>query len=486
MMKTDKTSKDITSLQLSNAKYFYQWLVAFAPPIAITLAALSIFREVIVRSILSSAHPVLVYLILVVFFTGIVFCAVALYRFQREGHYINRWKRCHFEGGVQDPILARGDQFSSSIALSALALNLPEVERQSRFELEVGAVRSALGEQLAYANYIAGALIGLGLVGTFVGLLGTLEDLGAVFGSLSQTGNSDVNPTAVFANMVDKLQEPMKGMGTAFVSSLYGLLGSLLVGLCALSVSKAGATVVDDLFAAGRSHAALNPALPAVALSTEKQAKDISQLSALFEQLLQAQIDNEHRLKNWFESGEKRVQTILAQVLETSRVTAATMINEQQQVVEKFSTLLGAHDDNAQILATRITEQDQHLTHSIGQLVERHSTDQAVLREDVMGALNRTHADRSQQVEAIFRAIQNVAALTERSTSVLFDHLQKQAKTLSHEARSAATQKSNVSLNAAPREEELHEGIALLAQSIERQTRFLEEALQSDRTNRKM
>jgi hypothetical protein len=59
-----------------------------------------------------------------------------------------------------------------------------------------------------------------------------------LFGALVQTSSANTNPTELFADMVGRLQEPMRGMGTAFVASLYGLLGSLLLGLQILAVGK--------------------------------------------------------------------------------------------------------------------------------------------------------------------------------------------------------------------------------------------------------
>jgi putative cell wall-binding protein len=46
--------------------------------------------------------------------------------------------------------------------------------------------------------------------------------------------------------MISRLQAPMKAMGTAFVASLYGLLGSLIVGLMAYSAKKTAMQVMDE------------------------------------------------------------------------------------------------------------------------------------------------------------------------------------------------------------------------------------------------
>jgi hypothetical protein len=94
-------------------------------------------------------------------------------------------------------------------------------------------------------SYIGGALIGLGLVGTFIGLLGTLQELGALFSSLLNTGSQSTASADMFGDMLRRMQGPLRGMGTAFVASLYGLLGSLLLGLVVLSVRKTGEDIID-------------------------------------------------------------------------------------------------------------------------------------------------------------------------------------------------------------------------------------------------
>jgi hypothetical protein len=117
-------------------------------------------------------------------------------------------------------------------------------------ELEAGAF--ALEQKLELPHFLGGALVGMGLVGTFIGLLGTLEDLSTVFSALVNPSISTMSPTQMFSDMVTKLQAPMQGMGTAFVASLYGLLGSLLVTLMMVSARKTIASTLHHIHAVVR------------------------------------------------------------------------------------------------------------------------------------------------------------------------------------------------------------------------------------------
>ena len=119
--------------------------------------------------------------------------------------------------------------------------------QQAIIEQEMDAIQERLNDRLVLPQYLSGALVGLGLVGTFIGLLGTLEDLGKLFGALVQTSSTNANPAEIFTDMVRRLQDPMRGMGTAFVASLYGLFGSLLLGLQILAVEKVGHSLSNQL-----------------------------------------------------------------------------------------------------------------------------------------------------------------------------------------------------------------------------------------------
>jgi hypothetical protein len=465
--------------------------VAFLPPVAITVSAGTLFQDAIYRSIVSSSHPVLVYVILVAYFLGLMMCAVALWRYQRESRYVWLWQKRLMKGRLPEPgpsERANGQPIVAAALTSLLARAAP-AQRQALFELEVAAASSALADRLAYANYIVGALIGLGLVGTFVGLLGTLEDLGAVFGSLAGTGNAEMNPTAVFSNMVQKLQSPMKGMGTAFVSSLYGLLGSLVVGLCALSVSKAGGAVVKQLHSAARTLGAVLAQAAGTDSEVLEPATPTHQLQSLMVQMLENQADRDTHLQTWLQASETRMTTFLNETLEASRMASSEALANQRQVSEQLTSLLNAHGQNTQVLSSRLVEQDQHLAESVRELVDRVNEGQSFLREDVLGSLERIQTDRTTEVAEISRAVSQLSGLTERSTSMLQQHIETQEAQTAVSVQKSKPKRSwwwPFGSSDQWGDEELIEerqdaALALLAKSIDRQSQVLEDFVHSRR-----
>lgn len=100
----------------------------------------------------------------------------------------------------------------------------------------IDSVGSRLDERRDTSRYLINLLIFLGLLGTFFGLLDTLQSVGLTINALDISASDSVN---VFQELKTGLQAPLKGMGTAFSASLFGLSGSLILGFLDLQTSQA-------------------------------------------------------------------------------------------------------------------------------------------------------------------------------------------------------------------------------------------------------
>ena len=105
-------------------------------------------------------------------------------------------------------------------------------------------IHSRIEESHEISRYLIGLLIFLGLLGTFWGLLETVNAVGDVIGSLS-VGSGD--PSSLFEELKSGLETPLSGMGTAFSSSLFGLAGSLVLGFLELQAGQAHNRFLNDL-----------------------------------------------------------------------------------------------------------------------------------------------------------------------------------------------------------------------------------------------
>ncbi|MCK5518907.1 MAG: hypothetical protein KAI61_05780, partial [Alphaproteobacteria bacterium] len=97
-------------------------------------------------------------------------------------------------------------------------------------------IKSKMGQRLTEVRrqitFLGGILILLGLIGTYMGLLKTIDAVGGVMQEMS--GMNSVGAEDDMSNFIGALAEPLQGMGLAFSSSLFGITGSLLISVLGL------------------------------------------------------------------------------------------------------------------------------------------------------------------------------------------------------------------------------------------------------------
>ncbi len=135
--------------------------------------------------------------------------------------------------------------------LAARAEKSRESGREDKVTLSAPAMRtmldsiaSRLDESRELARYMVGLLIFLGLLGTFWGLLLTVSSVGDVINNMS-VGSGDIN--VLFEQLKSGLAKPLKGMGTAFSSSMLGLSGALVLGFLDLTAGQAQNRFYNEL-----------------------------------------------------------------------------------------------------------------------------------------------------------------------------------------------------------------------------------------------
>lgn len=207
--------------------------------IFLTLVAflISILHQQIFISFMT--NPGLNGLIVAVLCLGIVYAFRQVIRLYREIRWVNAFR-------ISDPGLAISHQ---PVLLAPMATMLRD--RTGSLSLSTGSMRSimdSIGSRLDEARdtgrYLVGLLVFLGLLGTFWGLLATIQ---AVGGAISALDTSTGESIAVFDELKTGLAAPLAGMGTAFSSSLLGLAGSLILGFLELQASHAHNRFYNEL-----------------------------------------------------------------------------------------------------------------------------------------------------------------------------------------------------------------------------------------------
>lgn len=96
-------------------------------------------------------------------------------------------------------------------------------------------IGARLDESRDTTRYLTGLLVFLGLLGTFWGLIETVNAIGKLVSSMPTQGDSAV----LFDQLKSGLSQPLAGMGISFSSSLFGLAGSLILGFLDLQAGQA-------------------------------------------------------------------------------------------------------------------------------------------------------------------------------------------------------------------------------------------------------
>jgi hypothetical protein len=207
--------------------------------IFLTLVAFlaAILHEQLFKSFLN--NPGLNGLIVGVLGLGIMYAFRQVGRLYPEIHWVNAYR-------VADPGLAIAHR---PVLLAPMATMLRD--RTGSLSLSTAAMRSfmdSIGSRLDEARdtgrYLVGLLVFLGLLGTFWGLLETINSVGKAIDTLDSKATDNVQ---LFGDLKAGLSAPLKGMGTAFSSSLLGLAGSLVLGFLELQASHAHNRFYNEL-----------------------------------------------------------------------------------------------------------------------------------------------------------------------------------------------------------------------------------------------
>jgi hypothetical protein len=202
---------------------------------------------VVITALLSSAlyryfmgNPAVNGVILAVLLAGIIYTFREVSRLRPEVDWIEAFRRNqnNLSGGRSPRLLAPiatmlAERRGGRVSLSAMSMRTL-----------LDGIATRLDETRETSSYLRGLLVFLGLLGTFYGLLETVQSVGGVIGTLS-AGTAD--PARAFNDLRNGLQVPVAGMGTAFSASLFGIAGYLVLGFLDLQTGLAQSRFYHDL-----------------------------------------------------------------------------------------------------------------------------------------------------------------------------------------------------------------------------------------------
>lgn len=154
-----------------------------------------------------------------------------------EVNWVNRFREGGREEGGKPPVLLSP---MATLLKNRQDMLLSPASMRSLLD----SLASRLDESRDLSRYLVGLLIFLGLLGTFWGLLETVQSIGGAIEGLDVTA---AQSATLFDQLKQGLQAPLKGMGLSFSSSLFGLAGSLILGFLDLKAAQAQNRFYIDL-----------------------------------------------------------------------------------------------------------------------------------------------------------------------------------------------------------------------------------------------
>ena len=209
----------------------------------------------------------------------------------------------------------------------------------------VHGVESRLKEERSAIAFMTGLLVFMGLIGAFIGLIQMVQSVGELVGSLANAGGG----AGGMSKLITDLQGPLKGMSVGFSSSLFGLFGSMTLGLMNQFSGHAG-TILKTEFEAWLASAAQideeaehddkpeQPAIEALAAA----AAGFGKVNASFDQVAKL-VGDVARLQS--EQGEALARTTkvieemgrrheeLAQLVAASGAVGPALVGAQQEMI---------------------------------------------------------------------------------------------------------------------------------------------------------
>ena len=286
------------------------------------MAVAAVLSETLITAF--ATNPVLNVVILLVLLAGVAWNMLQVTRLKPEVHWLTEFQRGHARTA---PLPA--PRLLAPMASMLAARQAKSRDGQDRFTLSPPAMRSLLDslasrldESRELSRYMTGLLIFLGLLGTFWGLLQTIGAIADVIGGMS-VGSGDLN--ALFEQLKTGLARPLRGMGTAFSASMFGLAGALVLGFLDLTAGQAQNRFFNELeeWLAGLTR------LSSGVLGAEGEASVPVYVQALLEQTAE-NMENLQRILVRGEDGRAQANQAVTALAERIGALSDTMRANQQ------------------------------------------------------------------------------------------------------------------------------------------------------------
>ncbi|RMF44569.1 MAG: hypothetical protein D6751_08850 [Deltaproteobacteria bacterium] len=382
-------------------KYLRLYYLLVALPYLLMLTGAWVFYEPLRRTIAGNRVPHLNYAIIVIVLLGGLFILLNARRLVREARnlrlFMEAVRNQEDSSTLRQLTAPMVGALANLLQMMAASCNRSiSHQEQAALEHEQVNVRTLLVRRNALPQYLTGLLVAMGLLGTFIGLLATLADISVLIGSFADIDMQHTEPIQVFRMMIERLKAPMSSMGIAFSTSMFGLLGSIVIGLMMLGIRRLQGDIMSTLASELARHIEN-------ALSFEAVSLRGAELALADGEALDAQSRILLRIDERLAEAARTRQRQLAAEIDDFRAQRKEMLQTLQQQAESNAALAGRIEQVGHLLAT--------LTEGVRQADGTLSSQLSELRVQLESDANRSQELLQRQVARQEELLQSLAGL---------------------------------------------------------------------------
>jgi hypothetical protein len=428
----------------------YYWYIGV--PVALVFIGAFVFWDAIISTVEGNPHPQINYIIFFLVVVGCYQMLAHVWRINKEGALFRKYRRM-VESGISDEELDQSladiQKKHDIVPMMQLIQALRDQDltpvQHAAIESEMARFSARQNRRLMMAQFMGGLMVGMGLLGTFIGLLGALAEIGKLIGSFD-LGSGMVDPVAAISELVARLTAPMQAMGVAFSASLFGVLGSLIMGVLSVGVRSASSDLVSfvqsdtslmiDITHANKEAALGNamsdtlgalaehsPLLRSLALALDHSERRVRELVSALGVLASRTETNNHGTANLIQqiSQQSEQQTQLLSVVSQLHLSHNQLAERQAQMADAHTHIAQSLDRQIQVIEKALDTQAEHH-------VQQAQAQQSLWAEQARSQ-NTVLAKQAENFEALLKAQIEESAAQIRAQSTLWKtYLDQQQK----------------------------------------------------------
>lgn len=435
----------------------YYWYIGL--PILALIAGTVMFFDLIARTVQGNPHPQINYFIFVMIGFGTVLIWVHVMRMNRDARFIQKFyelARAQPDPQTLRELVARAPADTASVfeIVTDLIGRPVSAVQHAALGAELQRFKSNQARHLILPQFLGGMMVGLGLLGTFIGLLAALAEIAKLISAFSITGSGDA--VAAISMLVERLTAPMQAMGVAFSASLFGVLGSLIMGAFLVGLRNAsgelismmesrvayltdfgGSAQTDDAAALSDAVASLaeqSPILRSLGTALDQSERRVRTLVTSLVQLT-ARMDRSEHNTNQLLAAVQESKAREAEMLSTARETHSTLTEiaarwaGAQQLEGRIVTLLEEQQARMEQLVDTASQLSKAQQGVNARLVEAVGAAQAEQARTVQ-QINSVSVVLEELGESMRAGLQDVAGVQRRSADQLAEALHNGLKDL--------------------------------------------------------